>query len=105
MEGRMPMPKSLTKVKWAELKEILLHVPVRARSAAWRDSMEFVEQILAGQNNLAPSVDASTMKYSVECPLCHELIGVTEDYVFHALSAKYVHYDCHHKSSGNIEGV
>lgn len=100
----MPMPKSLTKVKWAELKEVLLHVSVKARSLIWRDAMEFVEQVISGHNNLAPTVDASTMKYSVECGLCRELIGVDEDYVFHALSAKYVHYDCHHRSSGNIEG-
>jgi hypothetical protein len=101
----MAMPQSLTKVKWAELKEILLHVPVRARSAVWRNSMEFVEQVMAGHNSLAPVADARTMKYSVECPLCKELIGLDEDYVFHALTAKYVHYDCHHKSTGNIEGA
>jgi hypothetical protein len=101
----MAMPQSLTKVKWAELKEILLHVPVKARSAAWRESMDFVEKVLAGRNNLAPAADARTMKYSVECDICHELIGLDEDFVFHALSAKYVHYDCHHRSSGNLEGT
>lgn len=101
----MAMPDSLSKVKWADLKEVLLHVPTRARSGAWRESMEFVEQILAGRNNLAPVADARTMKYSVVCELCKELIGIDEDYVFHALSAKYVHYDCHHKSTGNIEGA
>jgi hypothetical protein len=95
----------LTKVKWAELKAILLHVPTKARSAAWRDSMEFVEQILAGRNNLAPTTDARTMRYSVDCNLCGELIKIDEDYVFHSLTAKYVHYDCHHKSTGNIEGA
>jgi hypothetical protein len=101
----MAMPQSLTKVKWAELKEILLHVPVKARSAAWRESMDFVEKVLAGRNNLAPVADARTMKYSVECDICKDLIGLEEDFVFHALSAKYVHYDCHHRSSGNLEGT
>jgi hypothetical protein len=100
----MAMPQSPTKVKWAELKEVLLHVPIRARSAAWRESMEFVDQILAGRNNIAPTVDAKTMAYSVECRHCNEIIKIDEDYVFHAISGKYEHYDCHHKSSGNIEG-
>lgn len=96
------MAQSLSKVKWAELKEVLLHVPIKARSAAWREGMEFIEQVLAGKNNLTPVVDARTMKFSVECELCKELIGINEDYVFHALTAKYVHYDCHHKSTGPI---
>jgi hypothetical protein len=101
----MAMPQGLTKVKWAELKEILLHVPIKARSAAWRESMEFVDQILAGKNNITPNCDARTMRYSVECGICRELIKLDEDYVFHALTASYVHYDCHHRSSGNIEGA
>jgi hypothetical protein len=67
--------------------------------------MDFVEKILAGRNNLVPAADARTMKYSVDCGICKELIGLDEDYVFHALSAKYVHYDCHHRSSGSIEGA
>ena len=98
----MTMAQGLSKVKWGELKEILLHVPIRARTAAWRESMEFVDAVLAGRNNLAPTSDLRTMKYSVPCDICSVLIGIDEDYVFHALSAKYVHYDCHHKSTGNI---
>lgn len=99
------MAQGLTKVKWGELKEVLLHVPIRARSAAWREAMEFVDYVLAGKNNLTPPSDARTMRYSVACGICGELIKLDEDFVFHALSAKYVHYDCHHRSTGNIEGV
>lgn len=96
------MPQSLSKVKWGELKEVLLHVPIRARTAAWRVSMDFVEQVLAGLNNLAPTVNVQTMRYSVPCSICGELIKIDEDYVFHALTAAYVHYDCHHRSTGAI---
>lgn len=98
----MSMARSLTKLKWAELKEVLLHVPIKARTAVWRESMDFVDKILAGRNNLSPTVDLKTMQYSVACDLCKEIIRVEDDYVFHALTAKFVHYDCHHKSTGNI---
>lgn len=96
------MAQGLTKVKWGELKEVLLHVPIRARSAAWREAMEFVDHVLAGKNNITPNCDARTMRYSVACDNCGELIKIDEDFVFHALTAKYVHYDCHHRSTGPI---
>lgn len=97
------MSQSLTKLKWGELKEVLLHVPIRARTAVWRASMDFVEAVLNGRNNLAPTVDLKTMRFSVECELCGDLIKIDEDYVYHGIRAKYVHYDCHHRSSKPID--
>lgn len=96
------MARSMTKVQWGELKEVLLHVPTRARTAAWRESMAFVEKVLSGLNNLALNVDVQTMRYSVPCASCGELLAIDEDYVFHALTASYVHYDCHHRSTKPI---
>jgi hypothetical protein len=96
------MPKGLTKGKWADLKEVLLHVPIKARNLAWKDAMDLVEHILRGRNNLAPNLDMKELKFSVECNICKELIAVDEDYVRHALTGTYVHYDCHHRSTGNI---
>lgn len=98
------MAKALTKEKWANLKEVLLHVPIRVRNVAWKDAMSVVEQILEGRNNLTPDIDPKTGRFAIECGLCHEQIDVDEDFVRHALTATYVHYDCHHKSTGSIGG-
>lgn len=96
------MPKGMTKNQWADLKEVLLHVPIRARNIAWKEAMENVEKILAGRNNLSPDIDLKNTRFAVECKLCRDLIGVDEDFVRHALTGTYSHYDCHHRSSGPI---
>ena len=96
------MPKALTKEKWANLKEVLLQVPIKLRNLAWKEAMDLVETILAGRNNLSPDVDAKTGRFAVACDICGDTISVEEDYVRHALTAKYVHYDCHHRSTAPI---
>lgn len=93
------MRKALTKGQWANLKEVLLHVPIKTRNLAWKDAMDLVEHILEGRNNLAPEVDVKRGCFAVECNLCRDLIGIDEDFVRHALTGTYVHYDCHHRST------
>lgn len=96
------MPKAMTKEQWANLKEVLLHVPIKTRNLAWKEAMDLVEQVLAGRNNISPDVDLKHARFAVECALCHEAIGFDEDYVRHALTGTYVHYDCHHRSTERI---
>jgi len=96
------MGKALTKEKWANLKEVLLHVPAKARNLAWKEAVDFVETVLAGRNNLALDVDLKSGCFAVACALCNEAIGVDEDYVRKGITAQTVHYDCHHKSSGPL---
>jgi len=90
--------QSPTKVKWASMKEALLKVPARHRDIAWKEGLEIIEAVLAGRNNLTPDVDIDTMRFSVACEICGNLIMIGEDYVYKGATSKTVHYDCHHKA-------
>lgn len=92
------MPKAMTKDKWASLKEALLHVPIKNRNLAWKQAMDLVDHILSGRNNIAFDVDTELGRFAVSCNICHEPIGLDEDYVRKALTSVVVHYDCHMKS-------
>lgn len=94
--------RAMTRERWASLKEVLLHVPIKARNVAWKEAMNLVEDILSNRNNLAPELDERSGCFAVECALCRQQIGVDEDFVRHAITGTYVHYDCHHRSTGPI---
>jgi hypothetical protein len=85
-------------MEWRELEEVLLSVPVPARTPAWQRLVNFVEDVVKGKNNLAIELDPGESRYSVRCELCGKRIGILEDYVFKALSATFLHWDCNFTS-------
>jgi hypothetical protein len=93
------MAKALTRGKWTDLKEVLLHVPIKVRNLAWKEAMSLVDQVLAGRNNLSPDVDLESGRFAVECVLCRQTIDVDEDFVRKGISSTYRHHDCFMRSS------
>jgi hypothetical protein len=92
------MPKAMTKDKWESLKKALLHVPIKNRNLVWKEAVDMIDHVLSSQNNIAPEVDAEFGRFAVSCELCHQPIGLDEDYVRKAITSSVVHYDCHMKS-------
>jgi hypothetical protein len=91
--------KGMTKGQWTNLKEVLLHLPIKTRNLAWKDAMDLVEKVLAGQSDIAPGVDIDALRFSVECDICHEMIGFEEDFVRKGLTGVWIHYDCHMRTA------
>ena len=96
------MAKVLTKAQWEDLKKALLSIPTRKRNINWKDAINFIDDILVGRNNVTPDIDVSKGVFAVECVICRKPIAVDEDYVRHAITSTYQHYDCHHKTTASL---
>ena len=99
------MANSLTRTKWTALRDTLLRVPTRSRNIGWKEALDLVEHILAGRNNLTPDLNLESGRFAVECETCHKAIEVMDDFVRHAISNKFVHYDCHHKTTTSLKDL
>jgi hypothetical protein len=92
----------LTRVEWKELQAALLSVPARHRTKVWKKAYQFIERVIAGKNALAVPVEQDSIHYVPECQICHKAISILDDFVFHAASATYRHYDCFYSSTSGL---
>jgi hypothetical protein len=86
--------ENLVKAEWEEVLKGLLSVGLKQRTGAHSKALGFVEAILARTNDLAPALAPDCTHYAVACDLCHRQIHVIDDYVYKAITGRYLHYDC-----------
>ena len=86
--------ENLVKAEWEEVLKGLLSVGIKQRTGAHSKALEFVEGILARTNDLAPALTPDCTHYAAACDLCRRSIHVVDDYVFKALTGRYIHWDC-----------
>jgi len=89
--------ENLVKAEWEQILKGLLSVPLKQRTGVHTKAVEFVEGVLARTNELAPSLTPDCVRFGVACELCGQSIHVLDDYVYKAITARYLHYDCSYR--------